>query len=248
MNRQKQRQKKQTQKRARGQKLKKQARFECKAVLFDLWETLAFSRGKKTYVRYLKSITGYSVDQHGGEFSRHYEKVMNASRHKSDSAALKALFSDLKSKPSEKEFQKALLLYDSMRKHVGLFPESKKVLLELQKRGFRLGLVTNTAPFRKGLFKKLGIEGLFDAVVNSSEEGVIKPDPKIFRIALKRLGAKPNECVMVGDKPRTDIKGAKNAGMKAILLDRKGKHKSLEGSNEKIKSLEELLLLLGPIK
>lgn len=226
----------------------KQPNFECRAVLFDLWETLAFSPGKKPFVRYLKSIAGFPVDQHGREFSRHYNKIMNAKKHPSDSAALKSLFAELKFKPSKKEFRKTLNLYDSMRKKIGVFPETSKVLLELKKRGFLLGLITNTAPFRKGALKRLGMKNSFHAIVNSAEEGTIKPNPKIFRIALKRLGAKPSECIMVGDKPRTDVKGARRAGIRAILLDRKGKYKGLKGSNAKIKSLEELLLILRKSK
>lgn len=51
--------------------------------------------------------------------------------------------------------------------------------------------------------------------------GVEKPDPRIFKEALNRMGCKPEDSVMVGDKFKEDIIGAVNAGMSAILVNSK---------------------------
>lgn len=58
-----------------------------------------------------------------------------------------------------------------------------------------------------------------DTVVLSSEVGVRKPDPAIFRIALDRLRAAPASAVVVGNSLTEDIDGARRAGLRAIYLD-----------------------------
>ena len=50
--------------------------------------------------------------------------------------------------------------------------------------------------------------------------GVSKPDPRIFEIALARLGASPEESVYVGDLYGIDVRGARSAGLSAVLIDR----------------------------
>lgn len=61
-----------------------------------------------------------------------------------------------------------------------------------------------------------GIDRHVDALVISEEVGVMKPDPEIFRIALDRIGARPEEAIMVGDSWDADIAGARAAGIRAI--------------------------------
>ena len=51
----------------------------------------------------------------------------------------------------------------------------------------------------------------------SSEVGVRKPDPRIFRVMLERLGVEPAEGVFVGDRVLDDIGGANGVGMRAVL-------------------------------
>jgi putative hydrolase of the HAD superfamily len=60
------------------------------------------------------------------------------------------------------------------------------------------------------------VEQLFDAIVISEEVGVRKPDRRIFDLTLTRLGVEADDAVFVGDHPETDIRGAQEAGMRAI--------------------------------
>jgi putative hydrolase of the HAD superfamily len=81
----------------------------------------------------------------------------------------------------------------------------------------------------------------FNEVVFSYETGLLKPNPKIFSLALKKLKLKPEEAVMVGDSVRTDVNGARKAGMKAILIDRKRKNNGKKlNADRVIHSLNEL--------
>ncbi len=85
------------------------------------------------------------------------------------------------------------------------------------------GVVTNNvASEQRKKIAACGFEPLLDAVVISEEAGVTKPDPRIFRIALDRLGRQPAETVMIGDAWATDIAGARAAGIRPIWFNRFG--------------------------
>jgi putative hydrolase of the HAD superfamily len=65
-----------------------------------------------------------------------------------------------------------------------------------------------------------GYRGLLETVVDSHVVGVEKPDPEIFGIALRRLDARPESTIFVGDVPAVDVDGARAAGVTPILVDR----------------------------
>jgi putative hydrolase of the HAD superfamily len=99
-------------------------------------------------------------------------------------------------------------------------PENLDTLEQLKQRGLKLGLVSN-AHFLPALlledFDRLGIARYMDAIVTSSQVGVRKPHPDIFRGILGELGVEPQEAVFVGDKLREDVYGPKELGMRAVL-------------------------------
>ncbi len=64
---------------------------------------------------------------------------------------------------------------------------------------YRVGLLSNATTDARRFFKESGIAGHFDAITISGEEGVMKPDERIYRIALARLDVRPNEAVFVDD-------------------------------------------------
>jgi putative hydrolase of the HAD superfamily len=70
--------------------------------------------------------------------------------------------------------------------------------------------------------QRLKLEHLIDELVTSEEVGFIKPDPRIFQAALERCGCRAEEVVMVGDSWKSDILGARQAGIRAVWLNRSG--------------------------
>ncbi len=68
----------------------------------------------------------------------------------------------------------------------------------------------------------LKLEHLIDELVTSEEVGFIKPDPRIFQVALERCGCRAEEVVMVGESWKSDVLGARQAGIRAIWLNRSG--------------------------
>ena len=104
--------------------------------------------------------------------------------------------------------------------HTTLLPDAAAVLTALREKGYRLSILTNGHPQSQN--RKVDVSGLralVDDVVISGEERIQKPNPEIFRRAAFRLGVAPENCVFVGDNPRNDIVGAKNAGMTPIFYD-----------------------------
>ena len=113
-------------------------------------------------------------------------------------------------------------LYASDSRVFKLYDDSLEALEMVRNRGLKIAALSNWDYSLHRVVRMLGLEPLLDEVVASLEEGVEKPERKIFEIAMARLGAKPSECLHVGDSPLDDVQGALGAGMKAVLLDRGG--------------------------
>ncbi|HEU4562220.1 MAG TPA: HAD-IA family hydrolase [Longimicrobium sp.] len=93
------------------------------------------------------------------------------------------------------------------------------VLHELKRRGYRLAVISNADGRVEALLDSLGLLSHFEFVIDSGSVGVEKPDPRIFRMALERMGVQPHEAVYVGDVYEIDVVGARAAGMRAYLID-----------------------------
>jgi HAD superfamily hydrolase (TIGR01509 family) len=83
----------------------------------------------------------------------------------------------------------------------------------------RLAVVSNSNGTVRAKLQRLDLAGFFEAIVDSREEGVEKPDPRIFARAALRMGAPPASTLHVGDLYHVDVVGARAAGLRAVLLD-----------------------------
>lgn len=97
--------------------------------------------------------------------------------------------------------------------------EVRPALAALRALGCRLVVVSNANGTLHHAFTRLGIHDAFDAVFDSCDEGVEKPDPRFFQLALARTGSSPASTVHVGDLYHVDVVGARAAGLRAILID-----------------------------
>ncbi|HXG63106.1 MAG TPA: HAD family hydrolase [Planctomycetota bacterium] len=97
-------------------------------------------------------------------------------------------------------------------------PEVPPALDRLRRR-FRLAVISNSNGTVRRKLAQVGLLPYFDLVVDSHEEGIEKPDPRIFRLALERLRASPGRAVHVGDFYHIDVVGARAAGVRPVLLD-----------------------------
>ena len=94
------------------------------------------------------------------------------------------------------------------------YPNVKSVLLKLKAKGLKLGIVTDAARLKAWIrLESMSLSGYFDVIVTFEDTGQRKPSKLPFKAALKLLNLKPKECLMVGDWPERDIKGARAVGM-----------------------------------
>ncbi len=90
----------------------------------------------------------------------------------------------------------------------------------MRTRGIRVGVLSNASSDLRGFLERLGLLPHFDFTVISAVEGTKKPDRRIFEHALQRAGTAPSEIVHVGDMYIEDILGARNVGVRPLLMER----------------------------
>ena len=128
-----------------------------------------------------------------------------------------------------------------------LYPDTVKCLQILKKK-YHLGIIANQIPGAEKRLEGMEIRRYFDVFVSSAEEGVEKPDPRIFTIALARAGCTPEQAVMIGDRIDNDIVPAKQMGMKTVWIRQGvGKYWNIQGDCEtpdyEVNRLSELLTI-----
>jgi 2-haloalkanoic acid dehalogenase type II len=205
-----------------------------KAVLFDFWGTLvqqgAYSPLKQTY-RFMRPR------MHFGEFVEKFERVAMTKPYDDQVQMFRDAFDSMGLRSQDWIIEKLIGVWNKNKLLAQLYPETIEALEMLKKKGIKIAIVSNTPKLSvDGVLEKFGLDKLFDAVCFSYEAGVLKTDPEMFDLALGQLGVSKKDAIMVGDSMETDIAGAENAGVMAVLIDRKG---TREYKN-KIKSLTEI--------
>lgn len=111
----------------------------------------------------------------------------------------------------------AFAVFDEVRNDVTLFPEARPALVALRER-FTLIAVTNG----NANLEKIGIRDLFDDVISAAMAGAAKPARPIFDMAVAAGGASAGQTLHVGDHPLFDVHGARDAGLRAVWVNRDG--------------------------
>ena len=109
----------------------------------------------------------------------------------------------------------------------------------LRARGLMLVVVSNANGTLRRHMDRLGLTGKFDHVLDSADEGVEKPEPRFFEIALARSGAARDRTIHVGDLYYVDVIGARRAGLRGVLLDEADLRP--DADCPRVRSLDELV-------
>jgi putative hydrolase of the HAD superfamily len=118
--------------------------------------------------------------------------------------------------------------------------EVPEALGRARQAGIRIGVVSNSEGRLQSVFERVGLLPWFEVVVDSHLEGVAKPDPRIFWIALNRMGIAAHRAIYAGDLPEVDLVGANAAGMHAVLVDAQDSYKA-RPDLPRVKSVAQLV-------
>ncbi len=213
---------------------------QIEAVLFDMGGTLRSSRkrSKDERIRYtgeILKLLGSEVDP--SDFSHLLARRAMQYRRWARKNIIELNEADLWTRwmlpdwPEDlvrKHAVKLNLLWREATNERVLFPETAEVILELFRRGYRLGLVSNTTSSTEAPeeLKKHGLTGYFETIILSAVVGKRKPDPGILLEATTRMEIQPGKCAYVGDMPHRDVTAAREAGFSKTILIR---HRSRRG-------------------
>lgn len=123
------------------------------------------------------------------------------------------------------------------------FPEVLATLAALQREGYRMAIISNFVDTLGSVCDLHQLTDYFDDIISSVAAGAMKPDPRIFQLALRRLEVDASETWHVGDNYWADVMGARAAGLTPVLLDRAGEVPRPDCPS--ISSLDQLLGLLA---
>jgi putative hydrolase of the HAD superfamily len=118
-----------------------------------------------------------------------------------------------------------------------LFPGAAELCEALRARGLVVGLVSNWSQRLPRLVEQLGLSTRTDFVLCSALERLEKPDAELFRRALLRAGVRADEALHAGDDLEKDFRGARRAGLRAVLVDHDG---ALASESPRVRNLPEL--------
>jgi putative hydrolase of the HAD superfamily len=136
---------------------------------------------------------------------------------------------------------------------MGVEEKNLTLLRKLRERGFKTALVSNADAADVYHWKSTPLSSSFDTAVFSYDVGFLKPDPRIFLLALERLGCSPSQCFFVGDGGHEELRGAKETGMTAILTTEYITHVWPEripalrkDADHEVKRLEDIWDIINP--
>ncbi|NLP18275.1 MAG: HAD family hydrolase [Firmicutes bacterium] len=207
------------------------------AVTFDLWNTLIWERHHDQVANRLSAnmgrvltAAGYGIekDQLSGIIEECRQMVMARQVKEGldilPEEQLYWILGRVGLAPTGRVVKELLEYYTSVRDRGEiLIMEGAEAVLEVLARKYRLALICNTGrtPGRviRPWLAAAGLSKYLQVLTFSNELGIAKPNPDIFFQTLEKLGAVPERAAHIGDDPRTDVKGARSAGMVPIWFN-----------------------------
>ena len=225
-----------------------------KAVFFDLYHTLIHYDPPRE-VLVTQALKDFGIDMNPEVFSRPlvaadefiYEEIARQPLSQRSQEEKITLYMEhqaimLREAGIEADKKLAFGLLGKMQQYkmnLVLFDEVEAALTDLKSRGLILGLISNVEQDMNDTLIKLKLNTWLDLIVTSLDAGTGKPQPEIFREALRQANVQPEEALYVGDQYRVDVLGARGAGITGILIDRTDYHQDITDC-PKIHSLLEI--------
>jgi len=196
------------------------------AVLFDVGGTLIGFVDAEPFREFLEGVGLPAGTEDGQRLHERFLSVIRAERDRAQGvgaseASLEAFWRSVFSLvwPDVPEVAAAMYQGFRMNRFDRLLEDVRPALAGLRAVGIRLGVISNFTGGLETLLSHLGVLDCFEFIIASAEVGLAKPDPRIFDLAVHRLGLPRRRLLYVGDHFGDDIEGARSAGLDAVLVD-----------------------------
>ena len=200
-----------------------------KALLFDLWDTLAVS---KSFVKNLQKTICADIPLK--EFHKRLAYSCFVRTFPDYTCLSKAIFKEFGKKQTQEELNKLVESLESCFFSAELFPDTKYIWK--LKETYKFALITNTISTNfNELLESLDLENKFDTISTSFTTNSIKPQKEIYTTALRKLKVKPEDGILISDSI-IDLDGGISLDINPLLIDRKNK----KNYSPKIKTLKDL--------
>lgn len=218
-----------------------------RAVVFDLWHTLAFwpedesNRFRRRWAEWI-GVEPETLDElwyAAGQYER-----------RETGPIARALAAVHDAVGSDADVDEVVVWRVEMARHALVpIPGVVDALQELRARGLRLGLISNCTEEVALVWDESPFAGLFDATVFSATAGCMKPDRRIYESVLEQLAVPAFEALFIGDGANDELEGARRAGMTAVLVQHNPDGPLWDGledwDGERISSIPQVLELVA---
>jgi putative hydrolase of the HAD superfamily len=196
------------------------------AVIFDWggtltpWHTIDLREQWAAFTRVYDPVR---ADELAGQLLDAETEAWGRARDHQASGTLEDLFRAVGVEVLGERHTRAMAAYEQFwAPHTCIDPDVPALLAALRSRGIKVGVLSNTLWSRghhEDVFRRDGVLDLIDGAVYTSEIEWTKPHPEAFRAAMAAVGVDdPARVVFVGDRPYDDVHGAKEVGMRAVLV------------------------------
>jgi putative hydrolase of the HAD superfamily len=196
------------------------------AVIFDWggtltpWHTIDL---REQWTAYTQVYDPSRADELAGRLLEVETDAWGRARDNQASGTLEDLLRAVGVEVASERHERALAAYQEFwTPHTLIDPDVPSLLAGLRERGLKVGVLSNTLwsrDYHEEVFRRDGVLDLIDGAVYTSEIPWTKPHPEAFRAAMSAVGVEdPSRVVFVGDRPYDDVHGAKQVGMRAVLV------------------------------
>lgn len=218
-----------------------------KAVFFDLFFTLANLEYQNENEFTLLNISRKEWEASAENADVYHQRATG--KLKTEKEMLESMVADLPFSVTENQLEKLVeIRNDRYRKSLtDIHPDIISTLKNLKDSGIKLCLVSNADIIDKKYWGISPLKEYFDAVIFSCDVGIVKPDGKIYQLAMDKLNVSAADSLFVGDGGSNELYGAKSVGMATVLTefltqkDRQTKEKISESADYIISDFKQIL-------
>ena len=218
-----------------------------KAVFFDLFFTLANLEYQSENEFTLLNISRQEWEASAENADVYQQRATG--KLKTERQMLESMVDGLPFSVSENQLEKLVEIRNNryQKSLTDIHPDILSTLKQLKESGIKLCLVSNADIIDKQYWGISPLKEYFDAVIFSCDVGIVKPDGKIYQLAMEKLNVSAADSIFAGDGGSNELYGAKAAGMATVLTefltqkDRQTKEKIAESADFIISDFKEIL-------